>query len=78
MASAVSVNQTVFPDLHDFSPAVAPRVGLVVRRRTRFAVSRVHATHSHTDLTRKKPGDRVDIETDNMARFVETQLVSWQ
>lgn len=39
-----------------------------------FAVSLVQYTQEHTNLTRKRPGDSVNIETDIVARYVE-QLV---
>ena len=41
-----------------------------------FAVSLVQYTQQHTTLTRKKPGDSVNIETDIVARYVETLLQS--
>jgi len=39
-----------------------------------FAVSLVQYTQAHTNLMRKKPGDSVNIETDIIARYVETLL----
>lgn len=39
-----------------------------------FAVSLVQYTQEHTNLTQKRPGDTVNIETDIIARYVE-QLV---
>jgi riboflavin synthase len=39
-----------------------------------FAVSLVQYTQDHTTLLRKKPGDSVNIETDIIARYVETLL----
>jgi riboflavin synthase len=39
-----------------------------------FAVSLVQYTQAHTSLTRKRPGDSVNIETDIIARYVETLL----
>jgi len=39
-----------------------------------FAVSLVHYTQEHTNLLRKQPGDSVNIETDIIARYVETLL----
>ena len=41
-----------------------------------FSVSLVQYTQGHTNLTRKKPGDSVNIETDIIARYVETLLQS--
>ncbi len=43
-----------------------------------FAVSLVQYTQDHTNLMRKKPGDSVNIETDIIARYVETLLTSRQ
>jgi riboflavin synthase len=39
-----------------------------------FAVSLVQYTQEHTTLLRKRPGDSVNIETDIIARYVETLL----
>jgi riboflavin synthase len=39
-----------------------------------FAVSLVQYTQAHTNLLRKRPGDSVNIETDIIARYVETLL----
>ena len=39
-----------------------------------FAVSLVQYTQEHTNLLRKHPGDSVNIETDIIARYVDTLL----
>ena len=39
-----------------------------------FAVSLVQYTQAHTNLMRKQPGNSVNIETDIIARYVETLL----
>lgn len=39
-----------------------------------FAVSLVQYTQAHTNLLHKRPGDSVNIETDIIARYVETLL----
>ena len=39
-----------------------------------FAVSLVQYTQAHTNLLDKRPGDSVNIETDIIARYVETLL----
>jgi riboflavin synthase len=39
-----------------------------------FAVSLVQYTQAHTNLLAKQPGDSVNIETDIIARYVETLL----
>jgi riboflavin synthase len=36
-----------------------------------FSVSLVQYTQDHTNLQRRNPGDRINIETDIMARYVE-------
>jgi riboflavin synthase len=41
-----------------------------------FAVSLVQYTQGHTNLTTKKPGDSVNIETDIIARYVESVLAN--
>ena len=48
---------------------------IVARDATGFAVSLVQYTQEHTNLIRRRPGDRVNLETDIIARYVE-QLVS--
>jgi riboflavin synthase len=39
-----------------------------------FAVSLVQYTQSHTNFAAKKPGDTVNVETDIVARYIETLL----
>jgi riboflavin synthase len=39
-----------------------------------FAVSLVHYTREHTNLVSRKPGDRINIETDILARYVDQLL----
>ena len=39
-----------------------------------FSVSLVQYTQEHTNLHTRKPGDRVNIETDILARYVEAML----
>src|ERR1700687_3608518 len=41
-----------------------------------FAISLVQYTQAHTSLLRKQPGDSVNIETDILARYVESLLAS--
>ena len=40
-----------------------------------FSVSLVQYTQEHTNLTRREPGDSINLETDIIARYVE-QLLS--
>ncbi|WP_322818144.1 riboflavin synthase [Tepidiforma sp.] len=39
-----------------------------------FAVSLVQYTQEHTNLAGRKPGDRVNLETDILARYIDTLL----
>ncbi len=39
-----------------------------------FSVSLVQYTQEHTNLRRRKPGDRLNLETDIIARYVEQML----
>jgi riboflavin synthase len=39
-----------------------------------FSVSLVEYTQEHTNLSSRKPGDRVNLETDIIARYVEAML----
>lgn len=47
---------------------------VVARDADSFSVSLVQYTQQHTNLTRREPGDRVNLETDIMARYVEQLL----
>ena len=47
---------------------------VVARDSGSFAVSLVQYTQEHTNLTSREPGDRVNLETDIMARYVEQLL----
>ncbi len=47
---------------------------IVDKTASSFAVSLVQYTQEHTSLLAKKPGDSVNIETDIIARYVETLL----
>ena len=57
-------------------PVCVDGVSLTVMARdaTSFAVSLVQYTQEHTTLTRRKPGDLVNLETDLFARYVEQIL----
>lgn len=50
---------------------------IVDKTASTFAVSLVQYTQSHTNLLRKRPGATVNIETDIIARYVETLLAHW-
>jgi riboflavin synthase len=39
-----------------------------------FSVSLVQYTQEHTNLTRRQPGDSINLETDIIARYVEQML----
>ena len=65
-------------------PITVDGVSLTVidRREDEFAVSLVEYTQQHTNLTRRRPGDRVNLETDIIARYVaqllEERLAAWR
>ncbi len=48
---------------------------VIAKDETSFSVSLVQYTHEHTNLTRKKPGNSVNLESDISARYVD-QLLS--
>ena len=48
---------------------------VIAKDRDSFAVSLVAFTQEHTNLTRKNPGDTVNLESDIIARYVD-QLLS--
>ncbi len=47
---------------------------VVARDETSFSVSLVQYTQEHTNLTRKVPGDSVNLESDIIARYVDQLL----
>jgi len=57
-------------------PVTIDGVSLTVIDRTAdsFAVSLVEYTQEHTNLTRRQPGDRVNLESDIIARYVAQLL----
>ena len=57
-------------------PVCVDGVSLTVMGRDAesFSVSLVQYTQEHTNLTRRKPGDAVNLETDIFARYVEQIL----
>ena len=57
-------------------PVCVDGVSLTVMGRdaTSFAVSLVQYTQEHTTLTRRRPGDLINLETDLFARYVEQIL----
>ncbi len=44
---------------------------IIAKDATSFSVSVVQYTQEHTNLAARNPGDRINIETDIMARYVE-------
>jgi riboflavin synthase len=48
---------------------------VIAKDETSFSVSLVRYTQEHTNLTRKQPGDSVNLESDIIARYVD-QLLS--
>lgn len=57
-------------------PITIDGVSLTVIDKTpdSFAVSLVEHTQKHTNLTRKRPGDKINLESDIIARYVEQLL----
>lgn len=49
---------------------------IVAKDATGFAVSLVQYTQEHTNLRQRKPGDRVNVETDILARYVDQLLAA--
>jgi riboflavin synthase len=47
---------------------------VVAKDDTSFTVSLVQYTQENTNLTRRKPGDRVNLESDIIARYVDQML----
>ena len=44
---------------------------IVAKDAESFSVSLVQYTQEHTNLIRRKPGDRINLETDIIARYVQ-------
>jgi riboflavin synthase len=57
-------------------PVAIDGISLTVMAKddTSFSVSLVQYTQEHTNLRTKKPGDRVNLETDIIGRYVEAML----
>jgi riboflavin synthase len=49
---------------------------IVAKDASGFAVSLVQYTQEHTNLVRRKPGDRINLETDIIARYVQNFVES--
>lgn len=47
---------------------------VIAKDETTFSVSLVQFTQAHTNLTRKSPGDTVNLESDIIARYVDELL----
>jgi len=47
---------------------------VMARDAESFSVSLVQYTQEHTNLTRRRPGDSINLETDLIARYVEQML----
>ena len=77
---AVIVRYTVDPQYLRYiamkGPVCVDGVSLTVMAKDAgsFSVSLVQYTQEHTNLTRREPGDRVNLETDIIARYVEQLL----
>jgi len=53
---------------------MSPSLTVMARDADSFSVSLVQYTQEHTNLTYRRPGDEVNLETDIFARYVE-QLI---
>lgn len=51
---------------------------IVAKDTESFSVSIVQYTQEHTNLLRRQPGDRINLETDILARYVDQLLTSRQ
>lgn len=49
---------------------------IIAKDENSFSVSLVQYTQDHTNLHTRRPGDRINIETDILARYVEAILVN--
>jgi riboflavin synthase len=79
-ADAVVARYSAPPDILRYvivkGPVAIDGVSLTVvaKDETSFTVSLVQYTQENTNLTRRKPGDRVNLETDIIARYVDQML----
>ena len=79
-ADAVLARYSAPPDILRYvivkGPIAIDGVSLTVvdKDETSFAVSLVQYTQENTNLTRRKPGDRVNLESDIVARYVDQML----
>lgn len=51
---------------------------IVAKDAESFSVSLVQYTQEHTNLVNRKPGDRINLETDIIARYIENFVASTQ
>ena len=49
---------------------------IVAKDHESFSVSLVQYTQKHTNLVNRQPGDRINLESDIIARYVENILVA--
>jgi len=79
-ADAVRARYSAPPEILRYvivkGPVAIDGVSLTVvgKDETSFAVSLVQYTQENTNLTRRKPGDRVNLESDIIARYVDQML----
>lgn len=51
---------------------------ITARDHESFSVSLVQYTQEHTNLVNRKPGDRINLETDIIARYIENFVAETQ
>ena len=79
-ADAVLARYSAPPEILRYAivkgPVAIDGVSLTVvdKDETSFVVSLVQYTQENTNLTRRKPGDRVNLESDIIARYVDQML----
>ena len=79
-ADAVLARYSAPPEILRFAVVKGPitidgvSLTVVAKDDTSFVVSLVQYTQENTNLTRRKPGDRVNLESDIIARYVDQLL----
>lgn len=81
-SDAIIVRISAPPDLLRYMVVKGPvcidgiSLTIVAKDATSFSVSLVQYTQEHTNLVRRKAGDRINLETDIIARYVEQLTIA--